>query len=168
MRELILISCFSLSGAKQLLLYRLCRFEKLAELDTVELERKLLEGSDDDDQEEIEECEDDEPFSMYREHSVDTLALEVISKSNHQKTRKISADMKSLVSDPTIDQKSKTNCLNNNKVVFVTVDMMIESAFKQESGRWTKFQEQEEETAAEIEVGIFGLLVEELSKELCY
>lgn len=168
MRELILISCFSLSGAKQLLLYRLCRFEKLAELDPIELERKLLEGSDDNDQEEIEECEDDEPFAIYREHSVDTLALEVISKSNHQKTRKISADMKSLVLDPTVDQKSKTNCLNNNEVVFETVDMMIESAFKQESGRWTKFQEQEEETAAEIEVGIFGLLVEELSKELCY
>ncbi|KAL0410064.1 UNVERIFIED_CONTAM: hypothetical protein Slati_3596100 [Sesamum latifolium] len=35
--------------AKQQLLYRLRRFEKLAELDPIELERKLLQGSDDDD-----------------------------------------------------------------------------------------------------------------------
>ncbi|CAI9762127.1 unnamed protein product [Fraxinus pennsylvanica] len=154
--------------AKQQLLYRLCRFEKLAELDPIELERNLLEGSDDDDQEEREEYEDDEPIAMYVEHSVDTFALEVISKSNLQKTRKISADMKRLVSDLIIEHKTETNSLNNNEVVFDTVDMMIESAFKQESDRWTKFQEQDEETAAEIEVGIFGLLVEELSEELCY
>ncbi|KAL2487179.1 hypothetical protein Adt_31935 [Abeliophyllum distichum] len=154
--------------AKYQLLHRLHRFEKLAELDPIELERKLLEGSDDDDRQDREKCKDDELFAMYREHSVDTFAPKDFSKSSLQKTRKIYTDMKRLVSDLIIEQKNEMNCLNNSEVVFDTVDMMIELAFKRELDGWTKFREQEEETAAEIEVGIFGLLVEELSGELFY
>ncbi|KAL2509227.1 hypothetical protein Fot_32874 [Forsythia ovata] len=144
--------------AKQQLLHRLHRFEKLAELDPIELERKLLEGSDDDDQQDREKCKDDEPFAMYREHSVNTFAPEDFSKSSLQKTRKISTDMKRLVSDLIVEQKSEMNCLNNSVVVFDTVDMMIELAFKQESVGWTQFREQEEETAAEIEMQISNVI----------
>lgn len=162
-------SCTELAGAKQQLLHRLRRFEELAELDTIELERKLLEESDDDDQVEKEEYEDDEHFAMYREHIIDTFASEVLTISRLQKTQKIPTDMKRLVLNLIVEQKSKRNCSNNSdQVVFDTVDMMIELAFRRESNRWTNFREQEEETAAEIEVGIFGILVEELSEELCY
>ncbi|CAA3013729.1 Hypothetical predicted protein [Olea europaea subsp. europaea] len=155
--------------AKQQLLHRLRRFEELAELYTIELERKLLEESDDDDQVEKEEYEDDEHFAMYREHIIDTFASEVLTISRLQKTQKIPTDMKRLVLNLIVEQKSERNCSSNgDQVVFDTVDMMIELAFRRESNGWTKFREQEEETAAEIEVGIFGILVEELSEELCY
>ncbi|CAI9778943.1 unnamed protein product [Fraxinus pennsylvanica] len=159
----------SVQRAKQQLLHRLRRFEKLAELDPIELERKLLEGSDDDDEQvEREECKDHDPFAMYREHSVDTFASEVFSRSRLQKMRNTTTDMKRLALDLIIEQNSEMNCLNNSEVVFDTVDMMIELAFQRESDSWTKFREQKEETAAKIEVGIFGLLVEELSEELRY
>ncbi|KAL2481221.1 hypothetical protein Adt_34187 [Abeliophyllum distichum] len=67
---------------KQQLLYRLRRFEKLAELDPMELERKLLEESDDDDDDlqEIEELEDEEPLALYKERRVENFVTEVFNK----------------------------------------------------------------------------------------
>ncbi|KAA8516683.1 hypothetical protein F0562_016811 [Nyssa sinensis] len=57
--------------AKQQLLHKLCRFEKLAELDPIELEKIMLEEQEDDedDEEELveeEEFEDDELLSLCR------------------------------------------------------------------------------------------------------
>ncbi|KAL0338590.1 UNVERIFIED_CONTAM: hypothetical protein Sangu_1381100 [Sesamum angustifolium] len=167
--------------AKQQLLYRLRRFEKLAELDPMELERKLLEGSDDDDLGEMgRESEDDDPLSLYRQQdTVDSIVAEVLNQSSLEcHTTNMSSDMKKLVSDLIIEEKSKnTSCLGNNDVVmrrvcskldswkrvqFDTIDMMIGLDFRREYDDWKKFPEQVEETAAEIELAICGLLLEEL------
>ncbi|KAL3628341.1 hypothetical protein CASFOL_027387 [Castilleja foliolosa] len=125
---------------KQQLLYRLRRFEKLAELDTVELERDSLEGSDD-----------------------------------------MSVDMKKLVSDLITEEKrEKVNSCDNEVVMSRvcnkldswrevepnTIDMMIGFDLKGEFDGWTRFNEHVDEISAEIEVAVFGLLVEELSQEL--
>ncbi|KAI3447491.1 hypothetical protein Pfo_004156 [Paulownia fortunei] len=170
--------------AKQQLLYRLRRFEKLAELDPLELEQKLLESSDDEYQRESVESEDDEPLSLYRKQDADTFVNEVFSLSSLQhNSRKMSADMKRLVSDLIVEEKSKIFCLGNKEVVlgrtcnrldswreveFDTIDTMVELDFKRGFDGWKKFPEQVEETAAEVELAIFGLLVEELSEELFY
>ena len=43
------------TGAKQQLLYKLCRFEKLAELDPVELEKRMQDQEEDEDETFMEE-----------------------------------------------------------------------------------------------------------------
>ncbi|KAK6139908.1 hypothetical protein DH2020_026353 [Rehmannia glutinosa] len=171
--------------AKQQLLYRLRRFEKLAELDPIELERKLLEGSDDEDQGEREEPEDEdnEQLSLYRKQSVETILTQVFNQSTLQcHSRNMSTDMKRLVSDLIVEEKSEiVRSGNNNEVVmgricnrldswkeveFNTIDMMIGFDLKRECDGWMKFREQSEEMSAEIELAIYGLLLEELSEEL--
>lgn len=169
---------------KHQLLYRLRRFERLAELDPMELERKLLEESDDDDDDDLEEREelgDEEPLALYKQRSVDKFVTEVFNKSTLQNTRKISTDMTRLVSDLITEEKRETNFWCNKEVVlgrvcnrldswreveFDTIDMMIGLDFKKEMDGWKNFTEQVEETAAEFELAIFGLLVDELSDEL--
>lgn len=163
------------AGAKQQLLNRLRRFEKLAELDPVELERKLLEESDDEDV-----SENEEPLSLYRKQSVETFVTQVFNQSSHP--RNISNDMKRLVSDLIVEEKGDIICSGNNEVGVMgrirnrldswkevelnTIDMMIGLDFKKEFDGWTKFPKQLEETAGEIELAVYGLLVEELLEEL--
>ncbi|KAL2502626.1 hypothetical protein Fot_36474 [Forsythia ovata] len=169
---------------KQQLLYRLRRFEKLAELDPMELERKLLEESDDDDDlYEREELEDEEPLALYKESRVDKFVTEVFNKSILQNSRKISTDMTRLVSDLITEEKREMNFWSNKEIVlgrvcnrldswreveFDTIDMMIDLDFKREYDGWKKYSHQVEETAAEIELEIYGLLMEELSDELSH
>ncbi|KAK4419338.1 hypothetical protein Salat_2346700 [Sesamum alatum] len=178
------IECSSYANvqrAKQQLLYRLRRFEKLAELDPMELERKLLEGSSDDDDlgETGQESGDDDPLSVYRQQdAIDSIVDAVLNQSSlgcH--TMNMSSDMKKLVSDLIVEEKSRTICSGDNDVLmrricnrleswkrveFDTIDMMIGLDFRGEYDDWKKFPEQEEETAAEIELAIYGLLLEEL------
>uniref|UniRef100_A0A5B7B829 DUF4378 domain-containing protein n=1 Tax=Davidia involucrata TaxID=16924 RepID=A0A5B7B829_DAVIN len=172
--------------AKQQLLHKLRRFEKLAELDPIELEKIMLEDQDDDDDEELveeEECEDDESQSLCREKNVvDGFIREVLGKSGVH-VGKVSADMKRLVSDLIAEEKREQNGLEDGEVVAKrvcqrlgswkevdsnTIDMMVELDFRRELDGWKNNQEQEGETAMEIEVSIFGLLVEELSEELVF
>ncbi|KAG6433943.1 hypothetical protein SASPL_105562 [Salvia splendens] len=150
--------------AKQKLMHRLRRFELLAELDPVELEKKLqVEGSDDEGH---VERDGDESFSPYRQqHGAEPL----------------SADMKRLVSDLIVEEKRHMdqsggsevmmgricNRLDSWKAVeFDTVDMMIGLDFKKEVDGWSKHGEQVQETTAEIEVAIYLLLIQELTEEL--
>lgn len=89
--------------AKQQLMYRLRRFEKLAELDPVELERKLLEGSDDEGHVEREDSEADEPLSPLRQHNVETFVSQVFNQSSLKyQSRSKEQYMKRLVSDLTV------------------------------------------------------------------
>lgn len=136
----------------------------LAELDPVELERKLLEGSDDEGHVELE---GDEPFFNQSNLKYDS--------------RIVSADMKRLVSDLIVEEKEETVQPCGNEVVmgrihnrldswkgveFDTIDMMIGLDFKKELDSWSKFNNQVQETAAEIEVAIFVQIIEELTEDL--
>ncbi|KAK3043580.1 hypothetical protein RJ639_002159 [Escallonia herrerae] len=166
---------------KQQLLQKLRRFERLAELDPIELEKRMLEeqsNEDDDDHlVEDEECVyNDESLVLYSEEIVDTFVREVLSKSSFQHLRKIPGDMKRLVSDLIAEERK---CgVDDNQVVAEqvsrrldswkgvesnTIDMMVELDFRREIGGWKRYdQEQMGETAMEIELAIFGLLLEEL------
>ncbi|KDP42695.1 hypothetical protein JCGZ_23635 [Jatropha curcas] len=166
--------------AKQQLLQKLRRFEKLAELDPIELEKRMLEQeqeSDDDDnkteekEEEFLECEENE-----LQQSIDRFVIQELSKS-----RKIPREMKTLVSDLIKEEEKEGNCFIDRETMVKrvckkfelwkevesnTIDMMVEEDFKKEFNGWKMHQEQVKETALEIEFGIFGLLVEELFEEL--
>uniref|UniRef100_A0A5B7B4V0 DUF4378 domain-containing protein n=1 Tax=Davidia involucrata TaxID=16924 RepID=A0A5B7B4V0_DAVIN len=169
--------------AKQQLLHKLCRFEKLAELDPIELEKRMLEDQEDDEDDlvEEEECEDDESLTLCREKNVDGF-IRVLSKSSPHLSN-ATADMKRLVSDLIAEEKREENGAEDCEVVAEsvckrlnswkevesnTIDMMVELDFRKELDGWKKNQEQVEETAMEIELAIFGLLVEELSEELVF
>ncbi|KAL7096676.1 hypothetical protein ACP275_10G094100 [Erythranthe tilingii] len=157
--------------AKQQLLHRLRRFEKLAELDPIELERKLLEASDEETEGYYSE-DDVAALSLYKKQSVETFV----------RSKNMSTDMKRLVSDLIVEEKSEIIwSVNSNEVVmgrisnkldswkeveFDTIDMMIGLDFKKEFDLWTNFREQVEETSAEIELAVFRVLIEELSDEI--
>ncbi|OAY42861.1 uncharacterized protein LOC110619943 [Manihot esculenta] len=161
--------------AKQQLLQKLHRFEKLAELDPVELGKRMLE------QEEEEEEEEEVESDM--EQSIDRFIIEELSKTIFCRVRKIPRDMKRLVSDLINEEQQQQKYFAADREVMAkrvckrfeswkevesnTIDMMVEQDFKtEELNGWKSYQEQVKETALEIELGIFRLLVEELSEEL--
>lgn len=145
----------------------------------------MLEESDnEEDHGEREESEDDEPLSLYKKHTVETFVTQVFNQSSLQyHPRNMSTDMKRLVSDLIVEENRELFQSGTNDVVmgricnrldlwkeveFDTIDMMIGLDFKREFDGWRKFDEHVEETAAEIELAIYRLLVEELSDELFY
>ncbi|CAN4121410.1 unnamed protein product [Withania somnifera] len=164
-----------LQRAQQQLLYKLRRFEKLEELDPIELEKLMLDEEEEGNDDFVDDIDDDGSMLSYKDRDFETFASEVT----------IPFDMKRLVSDLISEEKTETKGLNSREeeVVFGrvckrldswqhvrsdTIDMMIESDLKNELDDWKKFQEQREETALEIEVSIFRLLVEELAEEIVY
>ncbi|XWS66723.1 hypothetical protein CRYUN_Cryun05aG0225000 [Craigia yunnanensis] len=172
---------------KQQLLHKLCRFEKLAELDLFELEKRMLEQEQDDDNDENGICDlvEEEKFqhksaSSDSEMNVDGFLQEVLKSSFHN-LRHFPEDMKRLVSDLIAEQETEQNCYVDREVVAKrvckrldswkevesnTIDMMVEQDFGREIDGWKRNQEQIRETALEVEYAIFGLLMEELSEEL--
>ncbi|PQP98004.1 uncharacterized protein Pyn_21667 [Prunus yedoensis var. nudiflora] len=177
---------------KNQLLQKLRRFEKLAGLDPIELEKRMSEEEDDeynmDDLEgQSEQCDDDESETSdsRMEESLDELVREVLSQSNFHCIRKrIPEDMKKLVSDLIVEEQREEEeaAFSDKRVVVVrrvcerfeswkevesnTIDMMVEEDFRKELDGWKKNQDQVGETAMEIEVAIFALLVDELAMEL--
>ncbi|OMO82102.1 hypothetical protein CCACVL1_12076 [Corchorus capsularis] len=172
--------------AKQHLLHKLRRFEKLAELDPIELEKRMLEEEQDDDddidqenciyeQEEEDELELESASSDNNEMNVNGFVHEVLKSSFHN-LRHIPEDMKRLVSDLIAEEQTEQDCdivkrvckrLESWKEVESnTIDMMVEQDFRRELDGWKRNQEQIRETALEVEYAIFGLLMEELSEEL--
>ncbi|CAI9097803.1 OLC1v1034300C1 [Oldenlandia corymbosa var. corymbosa] len=180
--------------AKEQLLHKLRRFEKLAELDPIELEKRMMEQLDGDDENESEDnveeekCAADNEFpspSMQRGSSsnsyLDSFVNEVCIKSSLQSRRKLPTDMKRLVSDLISEENREVRFLDNKEMVVGrvckkldswkevesnTIDMMVELDFRTEMNEWKKFQEQRDEIAVGIEFAIFGELLDQLSEEL--
>ncbi|KAJ8754080.1 hypothetical protein K2173_001978 [Erythroxylum novogranatense] len=172
---------------RQQLLRKLRRFEKLAELDPVELEKRMLEQESEADDEDNDfhdeiESESDESVALRMEDEIDRIIIEHLNKSSSHSMKKISRDMKRLVSDLIEEEKREQNRYLDAEVTTVkrvcqrleswkdvestTIDMMVEQDFYRELDRWKRYQEQVGEAALEIELGVFGLLVEELTEEL--
>ena len=174
-------------GARQQLLHKLRRFEKLADLDPIELERRMLEQEQDDDNDKNGICDlvEEEEFqhksaSLDSEMNVHGFLQEVLKSSFHN-LRHIPEGMKRLVSDLIAEEETEQNCYIDREVVAKrvckrleswkevesnTIDMMVEQDFRRELDGWKRNQEQIRETALEVEYAIFGLLMEELSEEL--
>lgn len=157
-------------------MHKLRRFEKLAELDPIELEKRMLEQDEDEndyniyDTDEAEECE-----------NVGGFVKQVLTELSFNNARQIPEDMKRLVTDIIAEEELDHNrCVNRDviakrvcrrleswkEVESNTIDMMVEQDLRREVEGWNKFKEQVGETALEIEFAIFGLLMEELSEEV--
>ncbi|KAL6998114.1 hypothetical protein U1Q18_008242 [Sarracenia purpurea var. burkii] len=178
--------------AKQQLLHKLRRFEKLADLDPIELERRMVEEQDDEDQleeeeEEEEECEEEagSSLSWYREKKVDGLVREIVlGKSLGFHLGKVPADMKRLVLDLVVEEREKNGGGAEDNIETVvtrvcksldswkevesnTIDMMVELDFRREvDDGWKRNGKEVGETAREIEIAILGFLVQDVSEEL--
>lgn len=162
-------------------MHKLRRFERLAELDPIELEKRMSEDQEDeDDNEDLIEEEEwvniDESRLFCIEENDDEFIREVFSKSNLCRLNKIPSDFKRLVLDLIAEEK-KNGFDYSNEVIMSkvckrldswkevesnTIDMMVELDLRRELDGWKRYQEEMGEKAMEIEIAIFGLLVEEL------
>ncbi|KAE8690549.1 hypothetical protein F3Y22_tig00110895pilonHSYRG00797 [Hibiscus syriacus] len=170
----------NIQRAKQQLLHKLRRFEKLVKLDPIELEKRMLEHDDDDandgiwDLDEEDELEN-ESVPSDSEMNIDVIIQEVL-KSSFCNAVRLPDGIKRLVSDLVAEEETDTDretvakrvCkrLESWKYVKVnTIDMMVEQDFRRsEPDGWKGNQEQIKETASQLEYAIFGLLMEELSE----
>lgn len=168
--------------AKLQLLHKLRRFERLAELDPIELEKRMSEDQEDEgDNEDLIEEEEwvniDESRSFCIEENDDEFIREVFRKSNLCRLNKIPSDLKRLVLDLIAEEK-KNGFDYSNEVIMSkvckrldswkqvesnTIDMMVELDFRRELDGWKRYQEEMGEKAMEIEIAIFGLLAGEVA-----
>ncbi|KAF9591168.1 hypothetical protein IFM89_002123 [Coptis chinensis] len=168
--------------AKLQLLQNLRRFEKLAELDPLELEMRIAE-QEDEDSEFAEQCHynDDGLFFSVNEKSDSLIVRELLAQSNMHNCKRIPSDIKRLVLDLAAEEgveetdpcsrefvvKKVCKRLESWKEVESnTIDMMVEFDFKRDANEWLKNPEQLQDVAAMLELAIFDILVEELSDEL--
>nr|GMD48833.1 zinc-regulated protein 8-like [Ipomoea batatas]GME11832.1 zinc-regulated protein 8-like [Ipomoea batatas] len=133
----------TLQKAQQELLYKLHRFEQLAELDPIELEKLMFDEEEEEEEEDVKErvicCRDGEinPYTKVQ-----------VSSQRSEENTEINDD------------------LNNRKVVFGKVYNRVDFC-RMGFEEWKNCRHQQaEEIAMEIEVVMFGVLVEELSQEL--
>ncbi|KAF7147740.1 hypothetical protein RHSIM_Rhsim03G0079600 [Rhododendron simsii] len=162
--------------AKQKLLEKLLRFEKLAKLDPIELEKRMPEDQEEEEEDDDDDDEVDSSLDQFNsEKNDDQYIREVLVCRS-----KYSADMKRLVIDLIAEEKRQEeeggidDCetvvsrvcerLDSWKEVESnTIDMMVEFDFRRETDGWKRTdREQVIEIAVEIEISIFGLLEEEL------
>lgn len=164
-----------LPGAKQQLLHKLRRFEKLAELDPIELEKRMLE--DDDEEEEVEN------ESIYSDSGINIDAvIQQVLKSSFRNSGHVPDCMKRLVSDLITEEEAKAEAdVDLEKVAkrvckriepwkdveSNTIDMMVDQDFNRlEVDGWKRNEQQIKEIGSQLAYAIFGLLMEELSEEL--
>ncbi|CAN0926273.1 hypothetical protein LINGRAHAP2_LOCUS35248 [Linum grandiflorum] len=156
--------------AKQQLLQKLRRFEKLAELDPVELEKRMLEyDNNDDDDEEASECETTSADAD--NNCIDQLVMDQLCKTSIQIPQDV---LKRLVSDLIGEEEkqgingeyvTKRVCKRFeawNEVESNTIEMMVEHDFNRSQDEWRNNGDQVSDIAREIELAIFDLLAEEL------
>ncbi|CAL5207376.1 unnamed protein product [Lathyrus oleraceus] len=157
---------------KEQLLERLRRFEQLAELDPLELEKKMQE--DDEYESFFEEDESEEPCE---EKGLREIVYEILShSSDHERWQE--QVLKRLVYDLIKEELNYSQDMNYvvkrvckkmelwKEVECNTIDMMIEEDFSREEIGWKKNDEVTKELAREVEVAILCFLVDEFSEEL--
>lgn len=184
---------FSFTGTKNQLLQKLRRFERLAELDPIELEKRMLEEDDEDGDgdsyhfgnlEEEKDCDDFDSNASDREAiTLDGFIRGVLNDSSFYRVHQAPEHMKRLVSNLIVEESGEQSHIEEREeeeivrrvckrfeswkdVQSNTIDMMVEQDFRKELEGWKSNKEQIGETAVEIELAIFGLLVEELAEEL--
>lgn len=180
--------CVNFTEAKQQILYKLRRFEKLAELDPIELERRMMDQEEDEDEDETfmeeDDCEDEDwEESSSKENDFRELVFEAVCSLSkvHDDKQQIPQEFKKLISDLIVEEERELDCLEDRDMVTRrickrlesweevesnTIDMMIEEDFSREDCGWKKDVEQVRNMAGELELAIFGFLMEEFSEEL--
>ncbi|KAL9278332.1 hypothetical protein AtEden1_Chr5g0085811 [Arabidopsis thaliana] len=162
--------------AKHLLLQKLCRFEQLAGLDPMELEKRMS----DQETEEEEEEEEEEMKSLYHCEIITQRVL----KTYFEEMVEVPEGVEALISDlaaeelpSDIDGEAEAAIVAKRvcerlrswrDVESNTIDMMVEHDFRTERlGLWrSKNDADVSETVLDIEFEIFEDLVEELSEDI--
>lgn len=164
-------------------MYKLRRFEKLAELDPVELEKRMQDQEEDEDETFMEEEDghDEKNQASCKENDFRKLIFQALCQSRVHDRQQIPEDFKKLVSDLILEEERALDSLEDRDMVIRrickrlelwkevesnTIDMMIEDDFSREDGVWRKNIEQIRNMAGELELVIFGFLVEKFSEEL--
>lgn len=156
------MSFLFLSGAKKNLLSKIRRFERLAELDPLELESRVIKegeaGLDTNNNNEGNEKQD-ESLSSLGDFSVDMRRL--LLDLAKEETQADSSDVEVLA-------KVCKRIESWREVSLNTIDMTVELDLKREGDVWRRNLEEVGETVAEIELSILGFLIEELSIDLVH
>lgn len=162
---------------KQQLLQKLYRFERLAELDPVELEKRMLEQiSDEEDGPEaaMSKDQDDNFECMNVEKGSDGFAKRSLIRPSLCALRNARApsEMRRLIVNEDEQGKQVYVVGSWKGVDFSTIDMMVDQDFIRDEvdGLWKRSNNNKDhqvgDTATDIELAIFGSLVQELSEEL--
>ena len=173
-----------LSGTKQKLMEKIQRFESLVKLEPVNLEKWMSleetheDGEDDDVKEEEETNEVEEKawqllnrvketnsLMSYTNICTDKLLLdlfreEIATKWNQTRNEELDRDMVRLAKawiDGEQNKTAKWGVGEKREACIRAMDM---------EGRWSKFQEEQEELAWEVESGVMNILVDELLVDL--
>ncbi|XP_074276858.1 uncharacterized protein LOC141600513 [Silene latifolia] len=165
--------------AKQRLLHKLNRFEQLAELDPIELEKRMSEdekyGHEQLESEQAPEIDeyDFESFTFTKIENSPDFYEDIVKKPG----------IKRLISDLIIEEENVENVMDNDQMLIKrvcnrleswkqvecnTIDMMVEMDLKADIGDWKKHQTEISETSIDIEGAIFAVLVKELVSDLAY
>ncbi|OIW06271.1 hypothetical protein TanjilG_19709, partial [Lupinus angustifolius] len=169
-------------GAKQQLLYKLCRFEKLVELDPLKLEKRMPDKEECRYETFIEddECEDDDFQSLCKEKELREQVFEILCHSSVHDRRHVREDYRRLVSDLIMEEEKQVDSSEDRNMVIRrvcrrlelwkevesnTIDMMIEEDFSSQECGWKKNAFQIRDLIGEFELSILGFLVEEFSDE---
>ncbi|KAL1331920.1 hypothetical protein AAHE18_02G196000 [Arachis hypogaea] len=168
---------------KQQLLYRLSRFEKLAELDPLELEQRMLDQENNQYGTYINEdsCGDGDSEMSHEEKELREIVYAIVNQSSRWR---VPEDLKRLVYDLIMEEEiAEFDCPRDKEMVIErvckrlelwkevesnTIDMMIDEDFSREESGWKKNSQQVRDLAGELELAIFALLMEEFSEELVY
>ncbi|KAI3433996.1 DUF4378 domain-containing protein [Psidium guajava] len=170
---------------KQQLLYKLQRFEKLAELDPIELEKRMIEleaeEDDDDDNMEADDSATDQAGSFDATSIRSDGFIGEVIELCFANMRKVPGSLTKLVADLVAEEEGRESKSNGKEAVVKrlcmrmeswkevdssTIDMMVENDFRMELDAWKMNKAAIGEMVEEIELAIFSLLVDELSQEL--
>ncbi|KAK4757434.1 hypothetical protein SAY87_018735 [Trapa incisa] len=163
--------CFAkVQRAKQKFLEKLRRFERLAGLDPVELEKRMIELDDED---------GEGPGPLDDQHEL----VEQVLKWKFDSVKKIPSDMRRLVSDLVAEERGRRNGVAGVAVMRRvcdrfeswktvdpnTIDMMVEEDLGRdlEGWRWKHDKDRVAEVASAMELAVFRVLVDELLEDLC-
>lgn len=161
---------------KQQLLQKLYRFERLAELDPVELDKRMLEQiSDEEDgpEEAMSKDQDDNFEPVNVETGGDGFARRspIMPSLRALRNARSPSEMRRLIVNEDEQGKQVYVVGSWKGVDFSTIDLMVDQDFIRDEadGLWKRSNNDKEQvwgTATEIELAILGSLVRELSEEL--
>ncbi|CAH2074282.1 unnamed protein product [Thlaspi arvense] len=167
----------SVQKAKHLLLQKLCRFEQLAGLDPMELEKRMSD-------QETEEEREDEEEEMENQYQCEIITQRVLKTYFEDMNEVPEGIEEALISDLVAEElQNGSGFLDDEAEVAKrvcerlrswrdvesnTIDMMVEHDFRTESlGSWRSKNDAEvSELVLDIEFEIFEDLVEELSEDI--
>ncbi|KAF8115338.1 hypothetical protein N665_0029s0172 [Sinapis alba] len=163
----------SVQKAKHMLLQKLCRFEQLAGLDPLELEKRMSDREDEEEEEEM------------KSHYQCEIITQRVVKTYFEDMREVPEGIEALISDLVAEELHKDSFMQGGEahvtkrvcerlrswrdVESNTIDMMVEHDFKTErlGSSWgSKNDAEVAEVVLDIEFEIFEDLVEELSQDI--